>query len=328
MRATIQTNRFTVTASGEALAVLTVVGPFIALMMGGAGAAPPDATPGPTMQPEAVAFLAAHGFTPACFERSRKQDEDVEAFVARRELETAGAVHFSRVPPSGEKRGPTARLPPELAALKNPAAQAHEIFHFIHVAAADCDVEGCRIHPEPPPVVPDLHGMDPAKFRDGMNGITVSRVVHVAPGESRPVEATLPPELAGLTNPPATMHEIAHFIHVGGGSECAERGCRVHPLPRSSPPTRSLDVFKDGDEIAAALDEKARAEAPSRRVSREDIARSIAADPCPLPSPSPLDRCELKARHGGQCRKGGLRWGSPDRKPAKPAPRGRKAARS
>lgn len=245
MRATIRIDKVRIRVTGDdAGALRAAIGPFLA-MLRGTGAVPPDATPGPTMQPEAVAFLAAHGFTPVCFERRRKQDEDVEAFVARRELEAAG-LKYSRTAPGEAKRGPTGKLPPELAKL-NPPATDREIVHFARVdGGAECAERGCRVHPEPPPIVPDMKGMDPKVLRDRMNA------------------------------------------------------------------ARPLNVMVDGDAIAAALDEKARAESakPKPETKRTRAARRRDSD-------------EKDALHSGST----VPF-SRTAKPSKPAPRGRKAARS
>lgn len=169
MRATIQTNRFTIKASGDAISVLALVGPCLSAMIGG-GAAPDagamlgdsfervaelptvargciatverveanglrilrgvdsggtfraslerlqdrslwrplgrlDPIAEPLMQGDAIRFLAAHGFRPGDFYKGRERDEDIHAFVARRELEAAG-IRYSRTAPGEAARTP------------------------------------------------------------------------------------------------------------------------------------------------------------------------------------------------------------------------------
>ncbi len=78
---------YEVSATGDAAVVREALAPVLEAM---------GVTLGDTMSMETVAFLAAHGFTVEDYHRGRKGAEDVEAFVARRELEQAG-IKFTRV---------------------------------------------------------------------------------------------------------------------------------------------------------------------------------------------------------------------------------------
>jgi hypothetical protein len=89
MKATIKTGGCEVTMEGqgqdEVLAIFGAIGVAVG-------------QDGSRVSREVEVFLAAHGFSPSDYQRGNLGAEDVEAFVARRELEQAGVKFTRRAP--------------------------------------------------------------------------------------------------------------------------------------------------------------------------------------------------------------------------------------